>query len=347
MLNERGAVAQRRPNEPPHNPPSDPLTNRTNRNRLAPATAALAAACLCAAAFAADPAPFQRSGAGYYVTGDHTLRADVSGCDVLVGRNADGTTSPGTATLTVARGATVTDSTPDAAGFGGLTTFGNSRTRITSGTVTYAKDFDTSRTTISGGNVTYALGSGASVTTITDGTVGYVFDADASTATISGGNVYSVGSHNSNVTVITSRTVDALISSDAATATISGGSVAFATARDATKTTVAGGTVDHAQASGTAAVTIRGGTFTNGLMLEGSATADFVGSGLRCAYKGHGSDNPYNVESDRFAVSGTFGGAHPVFKSCDVYLASEGAANTAPRRFTLNGAPPNAAAVAR
>lgn len=73
-----------------------------NRSRIA--------AALCAAALTAAPAhaQFAQSGTAYYKTASHTLSTDITGNDVFVGKTTAFATLPGTITLTVATGATIT-----------------------------------------------------------------------------------------------------------------------------------------------------------------------------------------------------------------------------------------------
>ena len=110
--------------------------------------------------------PFVKSNGAYHVTGDYTLDADISGCDILVGRDAAGTVLSTTVTLTVTPGAVVTESALGSPGdYGlntvggrltsviGLNTFGDHHTNIVGGRVDRVSGCDSSTTTIAGGSV--------------------------------------------------------------------------------------------------------------------------------------------------------------------------------------------------
>ena len=293
------------------------------RSRLAfavPVCAAVLAVLAVLAALSAKPAVAQLvygGGDTYYVPGAATLASDVSGFEVLVGKDATGATLSGTATLTVAGGAITTYSGTRSTGYFGLNTFGGYRANITGGSVYSAAAYDSAATTISGGTVTAAVGFNATVTTVSGGTVGQIQGYNASTTAINGGAISQIAANNASITTITAGVVGSLTVADNSTATITGGTLTNAYGQNASTTVV------------------RGGALPNGLILFDSAQADFVGSGLSYAYIGFGTGNPYHDYADAFTVSGTFGGATALYS---LYLYNQnGIANTAPRQFALNG----------
>ena len=296
-------------------PPEPRLQTENNRNYMIYCTTCprLALIAVCAALITLAPRPAAAQSAvtppaqksDIYVTENRTISTDVGGCDVIVGKDATGKTLPGTVTLTVASGAVVV---PHSVSFFASTSGGGRMTSTTREPSIPARDagllsFGSSHADITGGFVTKADGRDGSTTTVSGGEVVFLDSRDASRATISGG-------------VVTLACVY-----DASHLTISGGSLWRVAAGDASRLTVAGGSVSI------------------GLQVIGSATADFVGTGLTYSYTGYKRDEL----SDHFLVSGTFNGAHQSYLLRVTDAPANAKANPKPRRFTFNGKAPVAA----
>lgn len=90
----------------------------------------------------------------------------------------------------------------------------------------------------------------------------------------------------------------------------------------------------------TSTVNISGGVLTNGFILVNStAKANFVGTGLSFTYQSYDKNNPYDYFSDFFKITGTIGG---VMRTVNLYVGNQsgasGTPNSTPRQFTFNGA---------
>lgn len=193
-------------------PRSFTATLRSTARRPLTLSAALAVAALTT--FCARPvaAQFELKDTAYYVTGDYTLSADVTGFDVLVGKDPTTlNTLPGPITLTVAEGAVVTTGPgvpgPDFTSYRALSVFDGHRVNITGGTASLVEAYGGSRVRVSGGTISDFINTyDASTVDVSGGDIEFVYAYDNSTANITGGNVrlaYAEGNGTLNISDVT------------------------------------------------------------------------------------------------------------------------------------------------
>ena len=256
-------------------PPDTALRADRHRRFSAGAAVALAAALTLSARPAS--AQFAQSGSAYYVTGDYTLNADVSGYDVLVGKDTGGNTLAGTVTLSVADPAVVTQSANDTAAGGatysGTNVFGANALMVGGGSVGAASGYDTSAVTINGGSVTFVTANNNATVAIAGGSVNNAFGNDFGATTISGGTVGTASFNNNSVLTIAGGAVTTAVGNDSATLNIMDGTVSEADALNASTLNVSGGTITDLFAFDTAAVNLSGGSVGGDTIYRESDTA--------------------------------------------------------------------------
>ena len=233
----------------------------------------------------------------------------------------------------------------NSAGVNEADAFNGNMISVTGGSVSLVQGFDASATTISGGNVSEADARNASNTTISGGSVGTAQGYDTSTTAVSSGSVgNTIGNNNSTIN-ISDGTVMLATGNAGSVTNISGGSVGEVDGYDSA-INISAGAVTTALSYGSSKFSVSGGTLTNGLeLIDPSATANFVGTGLTYTSNGYNTTSS-GGSADTFTVSGFFGGAS---QSYVLYVdnpnGATGTPNPAPHQFTFNGRPPTAATV--
>lgn len=279
--------------------------------------AALSVATLTIAAPA--HAQFTKSGNAYYVTGDYTLKTDVSDNEVFVGKDTAFKPPIHTVTLTVDKGARTTSigTVQNGVKYTGLNVFGNHRLFISGGNVADVNSYDTGRLYITRGSVTNAASE------------------DASTMIISGGSVTNADSYGASTMMVGGFSdVDEVRARENSTMFIDSGQ----------------GSIKSAEGFESSTTRIRSGrVLTHGLYLTCStAKADIIGLDLSYKYMDYGTSQYYKGYSDRFAVTGKIGDfrSYRNIEVKTVYLYinnTDGVANSTARQFTFNGRTPVAA----
>ena len=264
----------------------------------------------------------------YLTSGSYTAN-DSTYLDIYAGRDSndsptDSNGDPYVATLNVVNGANIYGA------FG----YNTSTVNISGGSMTDAYGTDTSTVNISGGSVTYAGSAGSSTMNISGGSIGSATGFDTGTINVSGGDFYFTNSNDLSSINISGGSVTDANSYNSSTINISGGSVFRAYAHSNSTTNISGGSVSFTEGKESSSININGGTLTNGILLrDTTATVNFVGTGLSFMYQSFGNNNPFQEFSDRFAVSGTIGGATTTY---DLYIRNQsGMGNSTPRQFNF------------
>ncbi|MBC8142751.1 MAG: hypothetical protein H7Y38_15105 [Armatimonadetes bacterium] len=233
-----------------------------------------------------------------------------------------------------------------------------SNTQTTNGVVGLAIGSGNGAINVFGGSVTTAIAGNTSTILVTNGAVGEARGNDSSEINVSGGTVTTLNANNDNsvdlrpgarVTTF-NNAANNTIDSDTVTTVngfagsvtniISGGTVTAANSNGTVN--ISGGAIADFSNAGNAIIT--NGDITNGIFMEnGSASVNFVGTGLAYAYTGYGLNNSYGYYADAFTITGAFGGVpktYNLFIRNDNGSGGAATANSAPRQFLFNGAAP-------
>lgn len=236
----------------------------------------------------------------YFVTGNTTVSGDISGNDVMVGKdNAnDFNTILSGITLSVNAGATTTGggnrTYPDFNTYEGINVFGANRVNITGGSVQYTAGYDTSIVDITGGTLFSVKGHGNSE------------------VSIRGGNVNSVAAYGFSTLSITDGSVFDATGIDTATVNITGGSVFTVVGRLNSKVNIRGGSIGaYLYGFEDSILSLTSGTLANNpIRLLNNSILEITGTGLAISAGTAGSDGYGNYTA--YTLSGTLQGGQSI-----------------------------------
>ena len=246
----------------------------------------------------------------YFVTSDATIKTDVSGNEVFVGKDnaTNFSTLPGPITLNVTIGAIITgfgnNAYPDQGYYNGLNVFGDNFANISGGAMERVLGYNASSVNISGGTMRNVLGYNASALKISGGTMRIVNGHDTSAVKITGGTVNSyVEGYETSAVKISGGTVKAVSGRDASSVSISGGTVYDAYGYSASSVGISGGMLNNVYGSAASALNISGGTVSGNVVSQGACAVNISGGRMGRIYELGGTLNLYGSGFARTGIS--------------------------------------------
>lgn len=204
----------------------------------------------------------------YYYTDTATINNDISGNDVIIGRNPGGTIANALGdsavvtpyTVTIAAGANVTYNPDELDGYFGLQLYNNTALNMTGGSVYLVRGTSTTVLNISGGTVAYAFLQSGTLNISGSASVSKVDCFLNDTVNISGGSVNSIHDSGNSSLSITGGSVANVIGFFGTTLDISGGSVQFASGYGSSAFNVSSGNVTSITAYDSSTLSLTGGS---------------------------------------------------------------------------------------